>query len=623
MRNVFEIGTEVSGDSMIGYEYHLKKIINTIVNTNTNLSITGIKRSGKTSLIKEAIRRIEKDDEKIIFLSIDLAKYNSFSEFLRKIVLTVERVVKKNSDLKANEDIIEQLSNIREESPEDFMYREYIGDLFYSICDEGYRITLVIDEFDEATQLFSRTADFELLRNWASDSDMKLSLLLISRRQVYMIEKRNFNNSTFHGIVTSYPINGFSVEDIMDFTNVLGKNGVFLDDEQLSRIWYYAGKSPYVWSYFGYYIIEEYEKNENAIIDIDKLFQEKLVVDLSDHFDAIYDNLSTDKISSEENTTEMNTIDKLNAVIFGPKLGITNDDIDVMKNLGYLDNRDTAYYSISDYFTDLLKVRYSPSKNSVFEAIINVEKKLKYIINENIVGLIDFYKVYGVSENEIQKSILRNTEGIDEGSIRRYDGFVSNNRKVFEKESTCFDVMSLKDSAKIIGGCWETLFKKYFNDDDFEVWKEMFEKCGMARNPVAHGSENLLSDDDKTIIGVYCKKINDQLSEINLKNNDSGRGSTNNIVEYSKKYKERILSNENLIVSYDGVFIGNSSGTTKNLKGKLSNGENGSIRREFFINIDKQPTEFYGKEIPVIIIGPNVQKNGFILEPAVDLLTLI
>ena len=60
-------------------------------------------------------------------------------------------------------------------------------------------------------------------------------------------------------------------------------------------------------------------------------------------------------------------------------------------------------------------------------------------------------------------------------------------------------------------GLWSVY--KYFNNDDYDIWKEVFGKMGNARNPVAHGHEEFLSEEDKKIIDVYCKKINDQLTD--------------------------------------------------------------------------------------------------------------
>ena len=626
--NIFVVGPEVSGESMIGYNYHLDYLVDVIKNTSTNISVTGLKRSGKTSLVKEAIRRIEAETEKIIFLKIDLAKYKLFSEFLSKILKSLKRQVKKRTSLSDNEEIIEKIQQLEDMSTDEFMFREDLSDLFLDICDQDdeYKIVLMIDEFDEAVNIFKDTSDYELLRNWASDGDMRFSLLLVSRRQVYMIEKRNFNNSTFHGIINSYAIKGFENEDIDAYFRVLKDYEIELSPEQIKRIRYYAGKSPYVWSMFGYCIVESKRKNSEKEIDIDEIFIDKKAVDLNDHFKAVYHNLTTDNIYNEKISQEMSSVDKLSAVIFGPKLGITWEDINILKILGYLDETQEGYYSVSGYFTEYIKNKYSSTKNSMFEGIINVEKKTKAILNNNLMNLIDFYQISGNSINELQKSILQKTEGINESAVRRYDSYIINNKRVFKQESTYFDVMSLKDAVRIIKNCWQSVFCKYFNDDDYEVWKDMFAQTGNARNPVAHGHEEFLTEDDKKIIDVYCKKINNQLTDANINSIITDLTSDDDLISYSKKYDIKISKvhvDEILATDDVTVFIGESKGTNKNLKGRLESGEAGSIKGSFFYEIGCKPYDFYGKEIPVKIISQNPQGNGYILEPVVSLESLL
>lgn len=516
--NIFVVGPEVSGESMIGYGDHLRYLMDVIKNTNSNVSITGLKRSGKTSLVKEAIRKIESETDKIIFVKIDLARYKTFKEFLKKIFQSLKKQIRKRTELAQNTEISDTIQELEEIDifSDEFSFREVLSDLFYEIYhqDDRYKIVLMIDEFDEAANIFQETADYELLRNWASDGDTCVSLLLISRRQVYMIEKRNFNNSTFHGIINSHPIKGFDKQDIQEYLNVLCGYDIKLNAEQLERIRYYAGRSPYVWSMFGSCLVEEKRKNNNMQIDIDDIFINNKAVDLNDHFKAVYHNLTTDKIL-DDSPGQMSSIDKLSAIIFGPKLGVTRDDISVLKILGYLDETQEGYYSVSGYFTEYLKNKYSAIRNSMFEGIINVEKKLKKLLDNNLTKLVDAYQISGDNSNinDIQKQILQNTSGIDESAIRRYDSFINNNKRVFKQDSTYFDVMSLKDSSKIIKSCWESVFAKYFNNDDYDTWKEVFGKMGNARNPVAHGHEEFLTEEDKKIIDVYCKKINDQLTD--------------------------------------------------------------------------------------------------------------
>lgn len=615
-KNIFEVGTEVSGESMIGYRYHLEYLVNAIMNTNGNISITGLKRSGKTSLVKEAIRIIEKKSDEYIFIKTDLAKYKCIEDFLRKIVGSLKIITRKHNKIVTNVEIKELFSELDELDPDDFMYREIIQEIFLNICAEGIKVVLYIDEFDEATKLFKETSDFEMLRDWASNGDLRFSLLLVSRRQIYMIEKRNFNNSTFHGVITTYPINGFNEEDIREYCMVLENYGINLSSQKIEKIRYYAGKSPYLWSTFGYELVENMQKE----MCIDDIFNTHLL-DIRDHFDAIYHNLSNDQIRINEELIEVNSIDKLSAIIFGPKIGITLEDITILKSLGYLDIYNGNYYSVSNYFTRYLYTKYSPSKNSLFEAIIKVEKALKGLLNREIIGLAQKYNAIGKKINCIQKKILFGVSEIGEGNIVKYENFIRDNMCFFEKKSTYFDVISLRDTIKIIAASWDELFDKYFNNDSYETWREILEKCGRVRNPVAHGHEDFLTDEEKQLVDVYCKKINDQLCSEKISKIVGEEISEETLIKYVMENLMNCHESENTEDEVF-VFVGEKTTSRKNLQGHLSNGEVGSISSSYFFKDDFEAEEFIGREIKVRIKESNPQKSGYILEPVKELCVL-
>lgn len=127
-------------------------------------------------------------------------------------------------------------------------------------------------------------------------------------------------------------------------------------------------------------------------------------------------------------------------------------------------------------------------------------------------GLIDFYQVCGASIKDLEREILKNTLGAKK-NIAMYDRFIDSTQKKFFKTCTYFDVMSLSDSLKIIANAWG-VFAKYFKDEEYGEWREKFDKCGNARNPVAHGHEEYITDIEKKEIDIYCKDILDSISKV-------------------------------------------------------------------------------------------------------------
>ena len=74
--------------------------------------------------------------------------------------------------------------------------------------------------------------------------------------------------------------------------------------------------------------------------------------------------------------------------------------------------------------------------------------------------------------------------------------------------------MSLSDVVKIIKHCWVDVFAQYFNNSSYEEWGLKFDKCAYARNPIAHGHEEYLTDLDKQEIDAYCKQIFEVLKNV-------------------------------------------------------------------------------------------------------------
>ena len=72
--------------------------------------------------------------------------------------------------------------------------------------------------------------------------------------------------------------------------------------------------------------------------------------------------------------------------------------------------------------------------------------------------------------------------------------------------------MSLDDVIRILRTNW-SIFSSSFNNELLDNWEEKLKECGIARNPVHHGSINRIYtlEEQKRIIS-YCNEIIKQLS---------------------------------------------------------------------------------------------------------------
>lgn len=510
MNNIFVVGSEVKGESQIGYRRYLEQFANILLNTINNISITGLKRFGKTSLAKEVISRVKTESKKnVLAIFIDLAKQRSFPDFLMAIRNGLENEIMGDDKLAEtilNSTIFKRyFERLNSATPESKTYRDSLESIFKWITKQEIRVILAIDEFDAASDIFKETADFEFLRDLSSNRDIGLSLVLVSRRQLYMIEKKNFNNSTFHGVVQTYPINGFEQEDLNEFFCVLKKKyDIELNNYSRERLNYYCGQSPYLYSMFAYDIVDD--KMADKEINIDSIYRRR-EIDIENYYKSIFACLNNDRVDVEGAYGEVSTVEKLVGVIIGPKITVVENDISVLEKMGYLYSEEEMYYSISQHFTNAL--RRMPLNIDTWTAILGLEKKFKAMIRKQIllnynVEYIDYDMWVDIFEKIGARTMLDT-----------YDKFIADSMKEYKCDVDMLDVCSLDVAVSIIQFYWEEWFSKFFNNDDWDKWEYKFRLCASARNPMAHGHEEFLSLEAKASVNEYCDSIIKLLSKTN------------------------------------------------------------------------------------------------------------
>ncbi len=510
MDNIFVVGSEVQGESQIGYKRYLYQFTNILLNTINNISITGLKRFGKTSIAKEVISRVKIESEKkIIAIFIDLAKQRSFPDFLMAVRNGLEEEIMGDDSLAEsvyNNTIfnryLDRLNSVEADSK---TYRDSLESIFKWITKKEIRVILAIDEFDAASDLFKETADFEFLRDLSSNRDIGLSLVLISRRQLYMIEKKNFNNSTFHGVVQTYPINGFEEDDLNVFFELLqNKYGIELNEYSMERLNYYCGQSPYLFSMFAYDIVDDSAVGKE--VNIDSIYKRR-EIDIENYYKSIFACLNNDMIDVEGAYGEVSTVEKLVGVIVGPKISVVENDISMLEKMGYLYNEDEMYYSISQHFTNAL--RRMPLNIDTWSAILGLEKKLKSMVRKQImlnyeVELIDYDMWIDIFE-KIGAA----------GTLDTYDKFIYDSMNEYKCDVDMLDVCSMDVAVSIIKFYWEEWFSQFFNNDVWDKWEYKLRLCASARNPMAHGHEEFLSTEARASVNEHCDSIIKLLSKTN------------------------------------------------------------------------------------------------------------
>ena len=498
--NRFLVGPVVTGDSFIGGSYHQLKaeLIERLLRARNSVSLVGLPRMGKTSLMQLVEESAgQAPYERVLPVWFDMNRVaaapdmTQFDVLLASIVHVLKRQLAKTPGLSKAEaaDIWETLAEFEATKPSSYAYRLAFTDLFQDIATAGWRVLLTLDEFDSAREIFTSTADFELFRDLTQER-YGVSLAFISRRQLYMIEKKNYNNSTFHGAVKMMAVPGFTPEDIAEYEQILQADyEVALPEAAKARLHYYAGRSPYIYSAFGERMAA-LRLSGQSVPAVDALY-EQLAVTLNQYAATIFGQLEED-----------GDLAKLAGTIIGPSVDVTPQDVDDLRAMGYLDRGDEE--AVSGYFTAYMRNR-KISGGKLWDNFSAVEIKIKALILKEVAGgrELSFDAWTGIMSDAYREYHIRG--GVFNPGT--YKKFIENDAIQYHRQSTMLDVMSLQDAFNVVHLHWLDKFAAYFGGEAYGLWITPFSACGKARNSLAHNHEKYYTENERALLVGYCQKI--------------------------------------------------------------------------------------------------------------------
>lgn len=492
--NIFRPGGIVRGESMIGYSRYINSLKEYAFDEGDSIgiSVTGMHQVGKTSLMMSICEEADKQKDRFISVYIDLCEIKLDNgtglmyELIKSTSQILARELKKRGKLcgliEEDYNIINSFSKDNSEYRSSFKsYFEDIGELFHIIW--------IIDEFDTAEILTN--ADNELLRNIMTHYKYNTTLFLVSRRQIKNIVSDNQSNSWLPAAVKSEYIKGFDIDDKEMYFNILKeKYNYNLTDEQKRIIEYYAGCIPVIYSRIGNRIA--YNMIDGLDLKLDDILQ-SLSNEIHQYYEMVYSRLKKDGY-----------IERIFAIVVGPHIGITAQDVDALESMGYLLHDSYEFYSFSKYFKLYMINNIQPDV-SEWDGLISVEKEIKLMLEDqmkrfgiqasNKAAYEQFLKVYFQKINR-------------QYDPKKYDSFIYSTKRDFHHESSLLEVMSLEDTIKcFVEPLWRECFSQYFNNSTYGEWRQIFESCYKARNPLAHGHREYLNTNDLAIIRGYCSKV--------------------------------------------------------------------------------------------------------------------
>lgn len=515
--NIFLVGPPLPMENIIGYRKIRRALRDWAYGPCGGISLHGMHRTGKTSLAKELYQIIRNDaEEKIVAIYINMAKIvaeedrNWYSELLYFISEELEDELSRKIQLAEIPDFGAAIKDFRTCTPTGNRFRSRFMRVFEKIADRGWKTCVILDEFDAAQNEFQTRANFELFRE-LSGKETGVGLMLISRRELYLIEKENPNNSVFNGAFNKYSLPGFQesdgsgymgiYQDMTDYYEVLESYGIKLSREEKEDLWYFTGWNPYLLSGFGHELADA-AINGLPRPTVRQIYVHKIPM-FRDYMDTVYSRLDSDARPKGD----ASYVQKLAGIVIGPMIGVTSEDIQLFDALGYLrciDAKVGKYQCISGVFTHYLANKRI--RSDAWTELMDLDDTLRLLIERELDSNSNH-----LTQDQwfvILADVFLQVDQQPKFSNMNYLRDIKVNEDTYHIKLSVLQVISMKDCFRILRAYWQENFGRYFDNELMANWEKQFEICGAARNPYAHNTAKILMTPERQAqVRDHCKNI--------------------------------------------------------------------------------------------------------------------
>ena len=526
-RNPFKEGVQVVGDGYIGRDEEIRHLMRILSRNEKDGGIlySGMTRIGKTSLVKNCFALAEEkgllEKNNIITISITVSTKNDFAEILISLADELYDALEERDLL---DDYLQKQFNeikgvVRECNPL-FIYEldKYLKRILRRAKKNKIKIVVLLDEFDDAKRAFSYnntevSTNFQKFRDYASDVDYNCTFVLTSRVNISKIDASLPSGSNVRGVFSEFPMQGLTDSERDAFFEKIEECGAKLSESQKKDFIWYAGRSPYLFSKIACRILDRSEGERAEDISV-----QEIVNQCSNDFIAYFNSLINFMIADE-------LFYKFVQVFFGPVYDLSERDVDALKQYGYiyhLENDRTfsdfsftdgkeekvfTYQTLSEYFLEYVRTRVNRDDSlKIWSELIDAEKRLRAVVET---GLRSKY-----GEDSWIATLENLAESEEKGflfNVQKANQFIASSKSNFgdavDDNPLC--VISIQALSNIIKAFWDDFYSVLFNPPYTEL-KSLLDELSQlhrVRNPLAHGTDDYLTGDDRARTHKYCKKI--------------------------------------------------------------------------------------------------------------------
>ena len=479
-------GKIIYGEQFVGRQNILRTIQQIVIDSPRpgNLAIVGAPRIGKSSLAYHALIYPQQllIEKRILSFRINLPDVNNheqlFREFIKSSLETIE-----DTDL-SNDAILSQGLRILETEFHWLDLQNEVRKFFKKIKRAGWRVVIVIDEFDEARHIFSDGVGFQALRELAYQPEWSVCLVTLSRRSLTEIcNQCRVDISNLPGIFKDEYLQCFDQEELVHLLQKFNLINLEVSPELFEFIWVNTGGHPYLASALAFELSKSWL--DNKALDLDKALQ----ISVSE-FLKYYDDLVN--ILKEDGS-----LDKLLEIIFGPVITATKVDAERLVKYGLIQTSIDGYYTgFSSHFTDYLRL----VERSIELWVLwrETEKYLRLVITEvmgNEYQTNDWVSKLEISRPKL-KTMLEQCYQSQEKERKSFGGRASGNILDFTYPMNLYDIIAAHWNQ------FEPILKQNKN-----YWSLCFQLLAKVRNPMAHIRDQVIETHERQKAEGYCREL--------------------------------------------------------------------------------------------------------------------
>lgn len=326
MTNPFaDCGTVVTADRFIGRADELRQIDARLFGDGAfgSLSVTGLPRIGKSSLLAEALRRASPKVPglRAVVVQEDVGAFRSVDELFRCIIRGFQDEIGQSGFAGERWESINTCARKALDGPVTF---ENLRAVFRRIRQAGVRAICILDEFDAGRYLFTGAHQcFHWLRELASNPEFKAALVLVSKRRLHDVSRLAGHESNYWAnVLMSIKLKPFSEADCHEFRRRLETAGVIIDEKTDREVTSVCGGHPFLLDAYAY---QAWERNSRGESLQTSWLRESMRDVVRDYFDQLSTILRDGPMMG-----------KLIQVVAGPQWDVGPHDVEALVDYGVL-----------------------------------------------------------------------------------------------------------------------------------------------------------------------------------------------------------------------------------------------------------------------------------------------